>query len=46
MQTENDWKEAVAIMEKEKVLAPGSKPTDYFTNEYIDGKTVAALAAK
>jgi NitT/TauT family transport system substrate-binding protein len=46
MQAESDWKDAIAIMEKEKVIAPGSKPTDYFTDEYIDQKTVAAIAAK
>jgi NitT/TauT family transport system substrate-binding protein len=46
VQTESDWKEAIAIMEKEKVIPPGSKPADYFTNDYIDRKTVTALAAK
>lgn len=44
MQTESDWKEAIAIMEKAKVIDPGSKPGDYFTNDYLDQKTISTIA--
>ncbi len=46
IQTESDWKASIAIMEKEKVIPTGSKPADYFTNAYLDQKTIAAIAAK
>lgn len=42
-QSEADWAVAIKSMEEAKVIAPGSKPSDYFTNDYIDlayGKTI------
>jgi NitT/TauT family transport system substrate-binding protein len=44
VQAESDWAQAIAIMEKAKLIEPGSKPSDYFTNDYIDRKTVAAIS--
>jgi NitT/TauT family transport system substrate-binding protein len=32
----DDWADAIAVMEKAKVINPGTKPTDYFTNDYLD----------
>ena len=42
-QTESDWTAAIAIMEKANTIAPGSKPSDYFTNAYLDPKIIAAI---
>lgn len=39
-----DWASAVSIMEKAKVIEPGSKARDYFTNDYLDAKTINSLA--
>jgi NitT/TauT family transport system substrate-binding protein len=36
LQSEADWAVAIKSMEAAKVIAPGSKPADYFTNDYID----------
>jgi NitT/TauT family transport system substrate-binding protein len=43
VQTEEDWAAAIAIMEKAKVIEPGSKPRDYFTNDYLDTNTIASI---
>ena len=32
----DDWADAIAAMEKAKMVNPGAKPTDYFTNDYLD----------
>ncbi|HXP74091.1 MAG TPA: ABC transporter substrate-binding protein [Stellaceae bacterium] len=44
IQSEADWASAVAIMEKAKVIDPGSKAKDYFTNDYLDAATITSLA--
>jgi NitT/TauT family transport system substrate-binding protein len=44
IQSESDWASAVSIMEKAKVIEPGSKAGDYFTNDYLDAKTITMLA--
>jgi NitT/TauT family transport system substrate-binding protein len=44
IQTETDWANAIAIMEKAKSIAPGTKPQDYFTNDYLDPKVIASIA--
>jgi NitT/TauT family transport system substrate-binding protein len=36
VQNGDDWADALALMEKAKVIDPGTKPTDYFTNDYLD----------
>jgi NitT/TauT family transport system substrate-binding protein len=36
VQNSDDWADAIALMEKAKVIDPGTKPTDYFTNDYLD----------
>ena len=43
VQSEADWKETIAIMEKAKVIEPGSKPTDFFTNDYLDVDAIKSL---
>jgi NitT/TauT family transport system substrate-binding protein len=35
-QSATDWSHAIQTMEKAKVIPPGTKPSDYFTNDYID----------
>ena len=36
VQNSDDWADAIAAMEKAKVINPGTKPADYFTNDYLD----------
>jgi len=36
VQNSADWADALTVMEKAKMVEPGAKPTDYFTNEYLD----------
>ncbi len=43
MQSAVDWADAIAIMEKAKVIDPGTKPQDYFTNDYLDSKIIASI---
>lgn len=43
IQSESDWASAIAIMEKAGVIKPGSKPRDYFTNDYLDTTMIASI---
>jgi NitT/TauT family transport system substrate-binding protein len=36
LQADADWKLAIKNMEAAKVIAPGSQPADYFTNDMVD----------
>lgn len=36
MQDEKDWQDAIAAMEQAKMIEPGTKPKDYYTNDYLD----------
>jgi NitT/TauT family transport system substrate-binding protein len=36
-QSEADWKATIAALETAKLIAPGSKPADYYTNELVPG---------
>jgi NitT/TauT family transport system substrate-binding protein len=36
VQSADDWAVAIRSMEAAKVIPPGSRPADYFTNAYID----------
>ena len=36
-QAEEDWKNAIAILEKTKSIPVGSKPADYYTNKFVPG---------
>src|SRR5262245_27901533 len=36
MQSEADWAQTLKSMEEAKVIPPGSKPSDYFTNDCVD----------
>jgi NitT/TauT family transport system substrate-binding protein len=45
LQDRDDWVKAIKLMETADVIAPGSTPEKYFTNDYIDpayGKTIVA----
>jgi NitT/TauT family transport system substrate-binding protein len=43
IQAASDWTEAIQVMEKAKVIEPGTKPADYFTNDYLDPKIIASI---
>lgn len=45
IQSAEDWAAAIKVMEKANVISPGSKPQDYFTNDYLDPKLMASTAA-
>src|SRR5882757_773861 len=36
-QSEDDWKGTIAVLEKAKSVPPGSKPADYYTNQFVPG---------
>jgi NitT/TauT family transport system substrate-binding protein len=36
-QSEEDWKGTIAVLEKTKSIPPGSKPADYYTNQFVPG---------
>lgn len=36
MQSAADWAATIKVMEQVKVIPPGSKPEQYFTNDYLD----------
>ena len=47
VQNAADWADTLKVMESAKVIPSGSKPTDYFTNDYIDhgyGKKIVGAA--
>jgi len=46
IQSEADWASAIKIMENAKVIEPGSKAQDYFTNNYLDANTIMSLAGR
>ncbi|HLI11433.1 MAG TPA: ABC transporter substrate-binding protein [Alphaproteobacteria bacterium] len=35
-QATEDWTNAIAVMEKAGMITPGSQPSHYFTNDYLD----------
>jgi len=46
LQADADWEIAITNMEAAKVIAPGSRPADYYTNNMIDlsfGKKIVGL---
>jgi hypothetical protein len=46
LQTDADWAMAIKNMEAAKIIPPGSKPSDYYTNDFIDlpyGKKIVGL---
>ena len=45
VQAAADWVEAIGVMEKANTIAPGSKPEDYFTNDYLDLNLIKSLGA-
>jgi NitT/TauT family transport system substrate-binding protein len=36
VQSSADWADALSLMEKAHLVPPGAKPSDYFTNDYLD----------
>jgi len=45
MQSRLDWAETLKSMEDARVIPPGSKPSDYFTNDCIDRDIVEKIAS-
>jgi NitT/TauT family transport system substrate-binding protein len=43
VQSEADWTATIATMEKAKVIPPGSRPADFFTNDYLDVAKIKSL---
>lgn len=43
VQSEADWTAIIATMVKAKVLEPGWKPMEFFTNDYLDAATIKSL---
>lgn len=44
VQSTADWKATIATMQNAKVLPSGFKPADFFTNDYLDVKTIKSLS--
>ena len=45
LQSEIDWAQTLKSMEEAKVIPPGSKPSDYFTNDCIDKAILDKVAS-
>ncbi len=45
VQSEVDWKQTLAVMQKAGAIPPGSKPDEYYTNAYLDPKVIKALGS-
>lgn len=45
IQSAEDWAAAIKTMEEAKAIPEGSKPSDYFTNDYLDRKLMDATAS-
>jgi NitT/TauT family transport system substrate-binding protein len=45
VQTEADWEATFATMEKAKVIEPGSKSANFFTNDYLDVNMINSLGS-
>ena len=45
LQSETDWAQTLKSMEEAKVIPPGAKPSDYFTNECVDSAIVDKVAS-
>jgi NitT/TauT family transport system substrate-binding protein len=45
VQSADDWARAIVVLEKAKVIDPGSKPSNYFTNDYLNLNLVRSIAA-
>jgi NitT/TauT family transport system substrate-binding protein len=45
LQSETDWTQILQSMEEAKVIPPGAKPSDYFTNECVDSAIVDKVAS-
>lgn len=44
IQSDIDWTNTISAMEKAKVIKPGSKPSEYFTNALVDVEMVKRIA--
>ena len=43
IQAQEDWARTIKAMEDADVIKKGSKPSDYFTNDYVDSQYLAGL---
>jgi NitT/TauT family transport system substrate-binding protein len=44
VQAESDWADAIKVMEAAKTIDPGSKPKDFYTNDYLDLDLIKSTA--
>jgi NitT/TauT family transport system substrate-binding protein len=42
----DDWADAIAVMERAKVINTNTKPADYFTNDYLDLNLIKKIGGK
>lgn len=45
VQSDVDWKNAIESLERANLIGPGTKPSDYFTNDYLDLQLIKKVAA-
>jgi NitT/TauT family transport system substrate-binding protein len=45
IQSDADWAAAISLLERAKVIEPGSTPKNYFTNDYLDVNLIKSIAA-
>ena len=45
VQAQQDWADAINVLERAKVITPGSKPDDYYTNKYLDLDLIKSVSA-
>lgn len=43
IQTDADWLQAIAVLEKVKAIAPGTAPKDYYSNDYLDTAVIKTI---
>jgi NitT/TauT family transport system substrate-binding protein len=46
VQSAEDWAAGIEVMEKANMIKPGSKPSDYFTNDYLDVSLIKSIASE
>lgn len=45
VQAEADWADAVKVLEKSKSIPPGSKASEFYTNDYLDQNLIKSTAS-
>ena len=45
-QTDTDWAAGLATLEKVKMIEPGTKPRDYYSNDYLDTELIRNIGSR